>query len=279
MVRKQRRNDEHETQTGDHRVKFGSLFSGIGGIDSGLERAGMTCAFQVEIDPFCQDVLSKHWPTVRRFADVTLVNPATLPKVAVLAAGFPCQDTSRANNHGAKSINGKRSGLFYEVTRIARAMGRPILLLENSPALLVRGFGDVLGELAASGYDARWDCVPAGAFGAHHERDRLFIFAWPTSYADRFAIRFESERRPWAGWQVRKAIGKHAEPLDAGDIDGWQARPGLLRVDDGIPETLDRDRFRAIGNSVSPVVAEYLGRMIINAMKGHKNESKRKNRD
>lgn len=258
-------------------MKFGSLFTGIGGIDLGLERAGMRCAFQVEIDPFCQDVLSKHWPHVRRFADATLVNPAMLPKVAVLAAGFPCQDTSRANNHGAKSINGKRSGLFYEVTRIARAMGRPILLLENSPALLVRGFGHVLGELAASGYDAQWDCIPAGAFGAHHERDRLFILAWPTSYADAFAIRFESERRPWAGWKVREAISKHAEPLGDGGIDGWQARPGLLRLDDGISETLDRDRLRAIGNAVCPIVSEYLGRLIINAMEGH-NESKRKNR-
>ncbi len=105
-------------------MRFGSLFSGIGGIDLGLQRAGMRCKFQVEIDPFCQRVLEKHWPAVRRFEDVTQVSPATLPKVDVLAAGFPCQDLSKANNHGARSISGKRSGLFYEVSRIARGMGR-----------------------------------------------------------------------------------------------------------------------------------------------------------
>jgi len=52
-------------------MTFGSLFAGIGGIDLGLERAGMECKWQVEIDPRCRQVLAKHWPNVRRYEDVT----------------------------------------------------------------------------------------------------------------------------------------------------------------------------------------------------------------
>lgn len=51
-------------------MKFGSLFSGIGGFDLGLERASMECAWQVEIDPFCQRILAKHWPNVKRYGDI-----------------------------------------------------------------------------------------------------------------------------------------------------------------------------------------------------------------
>lgn len=51
-------------------MTFGSLFAGIGGIDLGLERAGMECRWQVEIDPFCQKVLAKHWPKLKRYGDI-----------------------------------------------------------------------------------------------------------------------------------------------------------------------------------------------------------------
>ena len=74
-------------------MNFGSLFSGIGGIDLGLERAGMTCLWQVEIDPFCQEVLRNHWNN-RIFSDVKGVT--SLPYVDLICGGFPCQPVSHA---------------------------------------------------------------------------------------------------------------------------------------------------------------------------------------
>lgn len=71
-------------------MKFGSLFSGIGGMDLGLERAGMECIWQVEIDPFCRKVLTKHWPNVPKFNDVREVGKHNLERPDLIAGGFPC---------------------------------------------------------------------------------------------------------------------------------------------------------------------------------------------
>lgn len=156
-------------------LTFGSLFAGIGGIDLGFERAGMRCVWQVEIDDYASRVLAKHWPTVRRWPDVRTWPQADTQWVDVIAAGFPCQDISYAGT--GEGLDGSRSGLFYEVARIVRTLGPRIVVLENVAALLTRGMGDVLGTLAAIGYDAQWHCIPAAAIGAPHIRDRAFIVA------------------------------------------------------------------------------------------------------
>jgi DNA (cytosine-5)-methyltransferase 1 len=78
-------------------MKFGSLFSGIGGMDLGLERAGMECRWQVEIDDYATKVLEKHWPAVPRFRDVREVGKHNLEPVDLIAGGFPCQDISNAD--------------------------------------------------------------------------------------------------------------------------------------------------------------------------------------
>jgi DNA (cytosine-5)-methyltransferase 1 len=176
-------------------VTFGSLFAGIGGFDLGLERAGLTCKWQVEIDPFCQRVLEKHWPHVQRFDDVRECCAGRLrrsrddqrcaecgrrdclPWVDVLCGGFPCQDISVAGK-GA-GLAGERSGLWSEYARLIGELRPRYVVVENVPALLGRGMGRVLGDLAARGYDAEWDCLPAEAVGADHQRDRVWIVAYP----------------------------------------------------------------------------------------------------
>jgi len=156
-------------------VTFGSLFTGIGGLDLGLDRAGMECRWQVEIDPFCNKVLDKHWPGVKRYGDIRAVRGSELERVDWIVGGFPCQDISYAGL-GA-GLAGERSGLFYEYARLIREMGPKGALLENVAALLGRGIGQVLGDLAACGYDCEWDCLPACSFGAPHQRDRVFVVA------------------------------------------------------------------------------------------------------
>jgi DNA (cytosine-5)-methyltransferase 1 len=156
-------------------LTFGSLFAGIGGFDLGLERAGMECRWQVEIDPFARRVLEKHWPNVMRWDDVKTFPPEQLEKykVDLICGGFPCQDISYAGK-GA-GIDGERSGLWAQYARIIRDLRPRYVVVENVAALLTRGLGRVLGDLAALGYDAEWECLPAAAVGAPHIRDRIFI--------------------------------------------------------------------------------------------------------
>lgn len=156
---------------------FGSLFSGIGGIDLGLELAGMRCAWQVEIDPFCRQVLAKHWPGLPLFEDIKTVDAAQLAPVDVIAGGFPCQDVSSAGKRRGIE-NGTRSGLWSEFNRLV-CEARPLcVIVENVPGLLISGIGRVLSDLATSGYDAEWDSISANSVGAPHIRDRVFITAY-----------------------------------------------------------------------------------------------------
>lgn len=158
------------------------IFSGIGGFSLGLERAGgfKTVGF-CEVDAYCQQVLRKHWPKVPIYEDVRELNADTLSRdgitVDVIAGGFPCQDLSYAGN-GA-GLNGLRSGLWHEYCRLIRELRPDYVIVENVSALLGRGLGTVLGNLATLGYDAEWQCIRATAVGLPHSRDRVWIVAYP----------------------------------------------------------------------------------------------------
>jgi DNA (cytosine-5)-methyltransferase 1 len=157
---------------------FGSLFAGIGGIDLGLERAGWTGRWQVEWDPFCQHVLAHHWPDVPRYGDITRVDWSTVEPVDLIAGGFPCQPFSVAGKQ--RGIEDER-WLWPEFARAIRELRPRYVLVENVPGLLAGhgGMGHVLADLAALGYDAEWDSVPAAAVGAPHLRYRVWVVAYP----------------------------------------------------------------------------------------------------
>src|SRR6266850_6229536 len=125
---------------------FGSLFAGIGGFDLGLERAGWICRWQVELDPFCQRVLAKHWPDVRRYGDVRAFPEPDTERVDLICGGFPCQPVSVA---GKRRAQADERWLWPEFARVVRALRPHLVLVENVPGLLQRGIGDVLGDLAA----------------------------------------------------------------------------------------------------------------------------------
>jgi DNA (cytosine-5)-methyltransferase 1 len=166
------------------KLKVLDLFSGIGGFSLGLERTGgfETVAF-CEIDPFCRQVLAKHWPEVPVHDDVQTVSADWLAEMGawpdVICGGFPCQDLSYAGK-GA-GLAGERSGLWREYARLIGEIRPRYVLVENVAALLGRGLGDVLGDLAALGYDAEWRIISAADVGAPHLRERVWIMAYPAS--------------------------------------------------------------------------------------------------
>lgn len=216
-------------------MTFGSLLAGIGGLDLGLERAGWRCRWQVEIDPYCRRVLAKHWPDVARYEDVRDVGAHNLEVVDVIAGGFPCQDISSAGK-GA-GLDGARSGLWREMRRVVRELGPRYVLVENVGALSFRGLGTVTGE---------WGSLRASAFGAPHQRERLFIVAHA-----------HGERRS------RSPFGPHTlRQLEREAPTAFRVpvppEPPVCGVDDGIPHRVDR--LRALGNAVVPQVAEFIAR-------------------
>jgi DNA (cytosine-5)-methyltransferase 1 len=238
-------------------LTFGSLFAGIGGMDLGFERSGMVCKWQVEIDPYCQKVLAKHWPDVRRHDDVRTFPPAGDWSVDVICGGFPCQDISYAGK-GA-GLAGERSGLFYEAMRVVREVGPRIVVLENVAALLTRGLDQVLGTLASLGFDAEWHVLPAAAFGAPHIRSRAFVVAYANGTGLEDWLQTDCgpggyQEDAYRAWMPIKRHG------------WWEVEPAVCRVANGLPNRIHR--LRGLGNAVVPQVAEYIGRRIVEACPG-----------
>ena len=160
-------------------ILVGSLFSGIGGIELGLERTGgFKTIWFVENDKYCQRVLRKHWPEVPIYGDIKAVDFTELKRPDMLTGGFPCQPVSVA---GKKKGEEDPRWLWPEYARAIRQIRPRIVLVENVPGLYQRGFSAVLGDLAESRYDAEWDCLPAAAFGAPHLRYRIFLVAYSAS--------------------------------------------------------------------------------------------------
>jgi DNA (cytosine-5)-methyltransferase 1 len=158
-------------------VKVGSLFSGIGGLDLGLERAGMTVAWQSEIDPYASRVLAKHWPTVPNLGDITTIDWSSVEHVDLICGGYPCQPFSLAGVRQGESDPRHLWPHFHTAIRHLRPRHA---VLENVPGHLSMGFGRVLGDLAEIGYDTEWCSVPAAAVGAPHLRYRIFAIATDT---------------------------------------------------------------------------------------------------
>ncbi len=158
-------------------MTVGSLFSGIGGIDLGLELAGMKVVWQVENDEFCRKALRKHWPGVKLYGDIREIQGNELEPVDLICGGFPCQDLSVAGKRAG--LAGERSGLFYEFTRIIDELTPRWVLIENVPGLLSsnggRDMGAVLGTLAELGYWWAYRVLDAQYFGVAQRRRRVFI--------------------------------------------------------------------------------------------------------
>lgn len=156
-------------------LSISSLFAGVGGLEKGLEASGLgRVASQVEIDPYCCRVLERHWPGARRFGDIKNVSGQEIA-ADLVCGGFPCVNISRIGD--GRGLDGEGSGLWREFVRIIGEARPEWVVAENVALLARRGLAAVLGDLAALGYAAWWDCVPASAVGAPHQRDRLFVVA------------------------------------------------------------------------------------------------------
>jgi DNA (cytosine-5)-methyltransferase 1 len=264
------------------KLKVGSLFAGIGGFDLGLERTGgFETAWFCEIEKYPTKILNQRWPGVPVYPDITKLKGEEVEPIDILTGGFPCQDISAAGR--GEGIQGSRSSLWFEFARLIGELRPRYVIAENSPLLKTRGLNTVLGSLAEIGYDAEWDCIPARAFGAPHERDRIWVIAYPSDtdcagpqgpiYAGGDAAEHSESR---CDRTCRKVGGDASDPHNEGAGRGpelthccetpghlyrWPREPDVLRVDDGIPDRVDRTK--ALGNALIPPIPEWIGHRIL----------------
>ena len=283
-------------------LTVGSLFSGIGGLDLGLERAGMNVIWQSEIDPYACKVLAKHWPEVPNYGNIKDIRWGDIVSPDVICGGYPCQPFSTA---------GKRQGTddprhLWPWVREAISELRPrYAILENVRGHITLGLNAVLGDLASIGYDAEWHVISAASVGAPHRRDRVFIVAYPNSSDTPDGRKCEIVPSQNTGWgndrsrsksdarQISKGTAGQVTTLANADSEqlgqrrftqhfgqthtGWhdyvrgQTSDDLgqwWEVEPDVGRVADGvpyrvDRLKGLGNAVVPQVAELVGRMVM----------------
>lgn len=252
-------------------MKFGSLFSGIGGLDLGLERAGMQCVWQSEIDPYASRVLKKHWPDIPNLGDINEIDWQTVSRVDLICGGYPCQPFSL---RGARRGENDPRHLWPKFADAIRILRPRYALLENVASHLSLGFGHVLADLATLGYDTKWDCIPAAAVGAPHLRDRLFVIATrndmehtnKTNSRTQLATNTTTgqrhcENRPAREPMVSRLSRRSSIPSWRPESTNWPIEPDMGRMANGVPDRLDR--LAGLGNAVVPQVAQHMGQIIM----------------
>ena len=224
-------------------MKVVSLCTGCGGLELALAAAGIEheLAYVADPDPAASAVLAARFPGVRNLGDITAVDWAEIPLGGgplMVTAGFPCQDISCAGL-GAGIATGTRSGVWLHVARAIADLGPDLVLIENVRGLLsarahsdvepcpwclgdrggpgqepvLRALGAVLGDLSSLRYDAEWITVAASGIGAAHQRERVFLLAYPADTAS----------HPWRLIQRDGSLAAHAVGVGHGNggAPGW----------------------------------------------------------
>jgi DNA (cytosine-5)-methyltransferase 1 len=179
------------------KLTVNSFFAGIGGFELGFQRAGIRPAFHCEIQPYCNSVLRRHWPTTPCIGDILKVTADSIPDADVWCGGFPCQDVSVARGWlGRDGLKGKNTGLFYPFAELVKANLPPVVIMENVTGLLNshdgRDFAVILQKFQELGYGVAWRVLNTRYFGAPQSRPRVYICAWHNSARQAFDVLFEA---------------------------------------------------------------------------------------
>ena len=282
-------------------IKIGSLFSGIGGFELGLERAipNSETVWQCEQDAYCQKILAKHWPNAIIYDDVRTINNQ-VESIDILCGGFPCQDISIAGEQ--RGIHeGQKSSLWWEMHRIIGILEPRIIVLENVAAITSVGGTDVIGSLAQIGYDCQWSIISAAQCGAPHRRNRWFCIAYPHSKRPGQTRDWRTSQKIGQGTDIqqwrpqnetssntnctssqRRRIPSRTQQKDqdtsceTGGTSFWKEseipESTICGMDDGIPTGLDRTtrrnnrhRLKALGNAIVPQCSQWIGEQLVNS--------------
>ena len=270
------------------KLKILDLFSGIGGFSLGLEATGHfeTAAF-CEIEPYCKQVLKKHWPTVPIFDDIRQLKGTDIGTIDIITGGYPCQPFSVAGKQKAEQ---DPRHLWPEYFRLIQELKPTWVIGENVSGHIKLGLDSVLEDLASEGYSTRTFSISASSIGANHKRERIWIIA--NSNSSKF-LKENSSVRSKGTESIRSNIGSICENIsktnDVADTDSkrgclwetdrqdaedvrqsprgeetfgwWNIEPRVGRVAHGIPKRVDR--LKTLGNAVVPHIPYYIGQAIV----------------
>lgn len=251
------------------KLTVGSCFSGIGGLELGLEwTGGFETKWQIENDEYASRVLAKHWPNVKRYGDITTIGGGELEPVDVICGGFPCQDVSTAGKK--EGLQGKRTTLWSELYRLICQIRPRWFIGENVPGLFSTNDGKffeyILRDLAKARYDVVWQTLRASDVGANHSRERVFIIANVQGFGFREGEEIQAlntierifQKSKWdkTGFLTRTCRG------NSGRIYGIPSS-FVFGEHDGVRSELDINRIKCLGNAVVPQVAQKIGEMIL----------------
>lgn len=233
------------------------LFSGIGGNSLALREWVKVLAY-CESDRHAQSVLlsrmsdgfineSPIWDDI-----TTLTGRHFDVPIDIITAGFPCQDISVAGR--GEGLEGKRSGLFFEIVRLAKEFQPSFVFLENVPAIRTRGLETVVREFSDLGYDCRWCTVSAAQVGAPHKRERWFLLAANRNRIDLWDMYWRECRENGEGENELEHNGEQRELARSTDANWWASEPDVVRVANGVP--LRVERLKRLGNAVVPMQAK-----------------------
>ena len=227
-------------------MKHGSLFSGIGGFDLAAEWVGWENVFQVEWDDWCQKVLTKNFPDVKKYKDIKDFDGAEWRgRVDVISGGFPCQPFSQAGKRQGKADN---RYLWPEMLRVISEIKPTFVVGENVAGILSmengRTLERILFDLEDEGYQVEVFIIPACAIGAWHRRDRVWIIAHNIKQGQSET----SKIGKLEGW--RFSID---DERDRKFQNTWITEPDVDRMVYGIPDRVDR--IKGLGNAIVPQIA------------------------
>lgn len=261
------------------------LFSGIGGFSKGLDKAGMETTAFCEIDPSCNAVLKKHWPSKPIFRNVETLKWGLIKdeqmkteieglhddqmeyiialNIDLICGGYPCTGHSVAGKK--KGFENDKSALWRQYHRLAGEIKPRYCIIENSPNLRSTGLAELLKAFHEIGYNAEFSIISGYSIGAPHQRERLYIVFW------RADIPYPNPFRYWA-----------ADPAQAESAQGWWAKRRFKRdpvfkkitqivsrvweLVDGLSKGLvesEEYKIAMLGNAVLPQIPELIGRAIV----------------
>jgi DNA (cytosine-5)-methyltransferase 1 len=233
-------------------ITHGSLCSGgVDGMAEGARREGIETIWNCEIDPFARKLLKQEYPNAKQYTDVTKDVPEERPDIISITS--ECQDISLANG-SAVGVMGTRSIILFDCIRICNVLKPDFIVLENSAAILTRGWEYVLRELSEIGYNAEWQCIPLTAFNVQQRRQRLYCIA----YSEKIRLERIGEETVFKQSLLLSQQFARVSP-------GWRDRscipePRTIRAANGFANY--KDRIKVLGNMVHPRAAQYLFKCI-----------------
>ena len=243
------------------KLKTLSFFSGIGGIELGLQEYIDLCGM-CEMDPFNLEILKRHYPEVTLYDNIDNfpLSSSSFLETDLIIAGSPFQECNKTDPKSHR-FKGKSISLVWKLLEIVDSYQPRFLFLENSSNLVNNVLYDIIQRLDLLGYDSRWITLSSTKVGALHRRNKFFLLA---------CRRAHKISKPSNPHLITHCHTRNLIPLPSNlesllsDNHLWREEPDISRVTASYPPSSRiKNRIRSIGNAVIPHQARQAFRLLL----------------